>query len=113
MPAGFVEIVGVLIMAEQHGIDRTDLRCRQRRTRGFPEHHVRQLIFTGCIERRVGEKPKSTDFDEDGRTADQRDPGRAHDILLKDHGQRLSLDVNAQTIPHQALGCGEAGRVTR
>ena len=53
-----IEIVGMLIMAEQHGIDFADRVCAQRGTDEFLQPHMRQLIGAGRIEGRIGEQAK-------------------------------------------------------
>lgn len=73
LPAGIVEIVGVLIVAEQHSIDFADGLCADRRARQFFKCDVRQFISPRRIEGRIGEQAKAIDFDQRGRTADQGD----------------------------------------
>ena len=72
-PAGIIEIVGMLIVAEQHGIDFADRVRAERRARQLLELHMRQLIGPRRIEGRIGEQPEAIDFDQGGGTADQGD----------------------------------------
>jgi hypothetical protein len=73
IPAGIVEIVGVLVVAEQDGIDLADRLRTERRSRQLLEFHMRQLIGPGRVEGRIGEQPKAIDLDQGGGAADQGD----------------------------------------
>ena len=92
IPAGMVEIVGMLVVAQQHRIDRADIAHAERGTRQLLQFHMRQLILAGRIEGRIGEQAEPVDLDQGGGASDQRD-GDAHVILL--------------------LAAAAAGRVTR
>ncbi|GEC57230.1 hypothetical protein BEL01nite_62730 [Bradyrhizobium elkanii] len=76
-----VEIVGMLVVAQQHRIDRADIARAERRTRQFLQFHMRQLILAGCIEGGIGEQAEPVDLDQGGWASDQCD-GDAHVILL-------------------------------
>ena len=54
-PAGVIEIVGMLVVAEQHGIDRLDGGCGKRWTCRLRQRDVREPIRAGRIESRIGE----------------------------------------------------------
>jgi len=73
-----IEIVRVLVMAEQHGIDVTDGVGAERGAGQFLEFDMRQLIGARRIEGRIGEKPKSVDFNQRGGTADQGNAKGTH-----------------------------------
>ena len=78
-----IEIVGMLVVAEQHRIDAADCFRAERGTGEFFQLHMRQLIGAGGIEGRIGEQPKSVDLDERGGAADQGDRN-CHDVLPSD-----------------------------
>ena len=78
-----IEIVRVLVVTEQHGIDVADRLGLKRRAGQFFEFHMRQLIGTGRIEGRIGEDPKTLDLNQRGGAADQGDPKWIHvDLAL-------------------------------
>ena len=79
-------IVGVLIVAEQHGIDRANHIWAERRTDQLLQRDVGQRIIARWIEGRIGEQPEAVDFDQCGRAADQRDT-RIHGVLLRAAGR--------------------------
>lgn len=60
-----VEIVGVLVVAEQHGVDIADVLCAQRGFGCLPALRA-QLIGAGRIEGRVGQQAKAVDLDQRG-----------------------------------------------
>ena len=91
--AGIVEIVGVLVVAEQDRIDRADRVGLQCGTDRLLQRHMRQLIGARRIEGRIGEQAEPVDLDQRSGAADQGD-GNGH--------QKTPL---TQT--------GFAGRVTR
>jgi hypothetical protein len=68
-----IEIVRMLVMAEQHGIDFADGVGLERGACELLELHMRQLIGAGPIEGRIGQQTKAVDFDQRGGAADQRD----------------------------------------
>lgn len=68
-----IKIVGMLVVAKQHGIDVTDHVCGHRGTNQLFQLHMRQLIGAGCIEGRIGEQAEAIDFNQCGRAADQGD----------------------------------------
>jgi hypothetical protein len=76
-----IEIVRMLVVAEQHGIDLADIIGAERRANQLFQLHMRQLISAGLIEGRIGEQPEAVDFDQRGGAADQGD-GNCHDLLL-------------------------------
>ncbi len=71
----------MVVMGEQHGIDRAEISDTDR----GPRHLARRrspselVDATGGIERRVGEDPPAIDFEQDRRPADVRDL-HAHDV---------------------------------
>ena len=75
--AGMIEIVGMLVVAEQHRVDLADRVGRHRGARQLLQLHMRQLIVAGRIEGRIGEQAKAVDLDQRGGTADQGD-GEGH-----------------------------------
>jgi hypothetical protein len=81
LPARTIEIVRVLIMAEQHRVDLADCLRSDGGTCELLQPHMRQLIGARRIEGRIGEQRVTVDFDQSGRAADQGD-GQCHDLLL-------------------------------
>ena len=73
--ARMVEIVSVLVVAEQHGVDGAQLVCRQGRSRSLGQRDMRQRIVAGKMEGRIGKQPEAVDLDQRRRAADQ---GYAH-----------------------------------
>jgi hypothetical protein len=65
-----IEIVGVLIVAEQHGIDRPDRFRAQGRACGLLQRHMRQAVLAGSVERRIGQQAKAVDFEQGGWATD-------------------------------------------
>ena len=80
LAAGMIEVVRMLVVAEQHRVDLADLVRAQCRTRQFFQFHMRQLIGAGRVEGGIGEQPEAVDFDERGGAADQGDRC-GHDLL--------------------------------
>lgn len=76
--AGGVEIVGVLIVAQQHRVDQADLRHRDRGRRCLAQCDLRQSILTWRIEGRIRQQTESVDLDEYGRPSDQRQRDIVH-----------------------------------
>ena len=75
-----IEVVGVLVVAEQHGVDLADLVRAERGPGQLFQFDMRQLIGAGRVKGRIGEQPKAVDFDERGGAADQGDRC-GHDLL--------------------------------
>jgi hypothetical protein len=73
-----VEVVGVLIVAQQHGIHVPYLIGCKRRGRQLRQRHLRQAIFARRIEGRIGQQAKAAEFNQRGRTADQGDRQWTH-----------------------------------
>lgn len=71
--AGDVEIVGVLVVAEEHRVDGAGLLSEHRGPCGLFQRHMRELIIAGIIECRVGEKAQASKLNERCRAADQGD----------------------------------------
>jgi hypothetical protein len=69
--AGVVEIIRMLIVAEQHSVDDANVVDRQGRTACLRQLNVRQLIVARRVKRRIGEEPETGDFNQHGWTADQ------------------------------------------
>ena len=75
-----VEVVGVVVVGEQHGVERAEVVDRQRRAGdlvrgGSPAELVPPARR---VERRVRQDPPAVELDQDGRSADvgQSQPGR-------------------------------------
>src|SRR5262249_13978072 len=86
----------MLIVAQQCGINRTDI-CQRTGGRGcLYQCHVRQMILARCVEGRVSEKAKSVNCNECCRAADVSDFGNAHGTLTKTVG-RLGIMATART----------------
>ncbi len=73
IPPGMIEIVGMLIVAQQHGVDLADRIGAERRAGQLLQLDVRQFVGAGIIEGRIGEQAKAVDFDECGGAANERD----------------------------------------
>src|SRR5262249_15996400 len=86
------EIIGVLVVAEEYGIDLPDLGCRARRTAELLQRDMRQLIFTWSVEGRIGEQAEAIGFDELGGPANERDHRCAHDTKTE--------PANVDNVPH-------------
>jgi len=65
--AGVVEIVGMLVMTDQHRVDRPDPVGGQSRARGLGQGDVAQLVLAGSVEGGIGDEAESLRFDQDGR----------------------------------------------
>jgi hypothetical protein len=61
-----IEIVRVLVVTEQHGIDVADRLGLKRRAGQLLKLHMRQLIGPGRIEGRIGQDPKAVDLNQRG-----------------------------------------------
>src|SRR5512139_1734643 len=73
---GIVEIVGVLIVAEQHGIERAELRGRNRGPPCFRQRDMWQLVVAGFVEGWIGEETETAELDERGRATNQSNTRR-------------------------------------
>ena len=65
-----VEIVEMLVVAEQHGVDGADSFGRQRRTRGLPQKHS-PLVVARRIEGGIGHEFQPLELDENRRPPDE------------------------------------------
>ncbi len=90
--AAAIEIVEMLIVAEQHGVDRADIARRQSRPGELPQGD-RALVFAGRVEGRVGQEPQAVEFDEHGRAADEGQ-GR----LRTTHGVSFYIPIRATVL---------------
>jgi hypothetical protein len=68
-----VEIVRVLIVAQQHRVDRADIARADCGPAQLLQLHMRQLIGAGFVEGRIGQETEAVDLDQGGGAADQRD----------------------------------------
>src|SRR6202020_1186455 len=68
---GSVEVVEMLIVAQQHSIKRTNLFNPQSRPRELLVPNRRCLIIAGRIERGVGQQSQPVELDERGRAANK------------------------------------------
>jgi hypothetical protein len=75
---GMVEIVRVLVVAQQHGIDRADVVRTNGRRAGLLQRDMRQLILAWQVESRIGQQTKPSEFDEDRGAADQSEARAGH-----------------------------------
>src|SRR5262249_5930642 len=89
---GAIEIIGVLVVAEEYGIDLPDLGCRARRTAELLQRDMRQLIFAWSVEGRIGEQAEAIGFDERGGPANESDHQSAHDTKTE--------RANVDNVPH-------------
>jgi hypothetical protein len=78
MTAAIVEIVAVLVVAEQHRIDGADVLGAHGRTAGLRQGHVRQFVVARTVEGRIGDEAEAGDLDQHGRTADQGETRCGH-----------------------------------
>ena len=78
-----VEVVRVLVMAQEHGVDRQDLRGRYCRLLGLRQRDVREPILAGRIEGGVGDEAIAIHLDQGRWTADQGDLHAAHATALR------------------------------
>ncbi len=78
MAAAVIEIVGVLIVAEQHGIDGAEIVGVQGGASGLGQCDVRQLVVTRLVEGRIGDETETGDFDQHRRAADQSEARSGH-----------------------------------
>jgi hypothetical protein len=71
VPAGMIEIIEVVIVAEEDIIERTDsFRC-EGRARQLPQRYGSRGVFTsGRIERRVCQEADAAEFEQSRRSAD-------------------------------------------
>jgi hypothetical protein len=68
-----VEIVGVLVVAQQHRVDLADCIRGQGRTRSLGQGDIAQPVLTGSIEGGLSDEAEAARFDQHGRSADERD----------------------------------------
>ena len=71
--SGVIEVVEVLVVAEQHCVDGANLRGRDCRTSGLLQHNASGLILARRIERRIGQNAQASHFDQYGGAANQSD----------------------------------------
>src|SRR3954451_24961918 len=62
-----VEIIGMLVMADQHRVDRPDPVGAQRRAGSLGQGDVAQLVLAGCVEGGIGDQAESVRLDQHGR----------------------------------------------
>ena len=62
-----VEIVGMLVMTDQHRVDRPDPVGGQSRARGLGQGDVAQLVLAGSVEGGIGDQAESVRLDRHGR----------------------------------------------
>ena len=78
--AGVVQVVAVLVVAQEHRVDPAELVRLKRRAGGLARRRPQaELVRTaGGVERRVGQQSPLTDHDERGGAADVRQADAAH-----------------------------------
>ena len=77
-PTGVVEIVKVMIVAQEHGVHGRERLRRDRRPDRLAQCVVRRRVRRAAgIEGRVGEEPRPREFQERGRPADVGDLQRS------------------------------------
>ena len=69
--AGEVEIVRMLVVAQEHRIDLAQLLREHRGLRGLLQSHMRELIIARIVEGRIGQEAQAAKLDERGWPADQ------------------------------------------
>jgi hypothetical protein len=79
-PAGVVEVVIVVIVGEQHGVERAEVGGGDRRPGQLARaRSPAEVVFAaGRVEGRIGQQPPAADLDQDGRTADVGDADSLH-----------------------------------
>src|SRR5215813_15484946 len=77
--AGTIEIVSMLVVAQEYRVDLSDLICRPRRPGELFQRDMRQLVFTWSIKCRISEQAETVRFDECSGTANQSDDWCTHD----------------------------------
>src|SRR5262249_41296656 len=77
--AGTIEIVSMLVVAQEYRVDLSDLICRRRRSGELFQRDMRQLVFTWSIKCRISEQVETVRFDECSGTANQSDDWCTHD----------------------------------
>src|SRR6266699_5923227 len=80
--AAVVQVVGVVVVADQHQVHRAELVLGDRRAGGLGEVAVR----TGVVEGGVADNAQAADVEDGGRAAHHH--GRA--LLPRDHGFTLA-----------------------
>jgi hypothetical protein len=101
----------MLVMAQKHRVDRADFVRRDRRAAGLLQSHARGLINARLAESRIGEEAQSGQFDEDGRAADQGQPGFKgwHQLLSRSRAGLASRKIGADALREKPLGCADDG----
>jgi hypothetical protein len=67
-----VEVVEVVIVAQQHGVELSDFVHRHGGAGGLLVlHRARPVVPARLVEGRIGQEAQAVIFDEDGRAADQ------------------------------------------
>jgi hypothetical protein len=71
--SGVVQVVRVLVVREQHGVDRTEVGWVDRRGGGLGQNHAAGGVVPGGVEGRVGQDPQAAVLEEGGRAAEDVD----------------------------------------
>jgi hypothetical protein len=84
-PAGGVEVVGVLVVREQHHVDGAEVGRGGGGGRGLRQRRPHRGVVPGGVERRVGQEAQAAVLEEGGRAAENADgelfgvmPGHSH-----------------------------------
>ena len=79
-----VEVVTVMVVADEDGVDGAELRSRDRRAHELARHRApaEEVAFARRVERRIGEDAPAADLDEGCRPADVRDRDVGHSANL-------------------------------
>ena len=73
-PAGLVEVVSVLVVRQQHGVERPEVGRRHRRPLGLGQHPTAaHVVVARVVERRVDEQAAAADVDDRRRAAHRTD----------------------------------------
>jgi hypothetical protein len=70
----------MLVVAQEHGVDGSDLIRGQRGISGFFESHMRQYVLAGTIERGICQKAEAIQFYKGCRASNQGNRGCGHDL---------------------------------
>ncbi|WP_304991097.1 hypothetical protein [Burkholderia plantarii] len=87
--ARVIEIVEMMVVAQQHRVERADPLDRQGRPRGLREPNGRFPVEPGLVDGRIGQQPHAVEFDQHGRAADQRQGG----VRSRHHKSRSAIEA--------------------
>ena len=100
-PAGVVEVVGMVVVGEQHDVDRSHVGGRDRRAGGLARRRAQTEVVrpSRIVERRVGEDAPAGDLEQRRRPADVGQPDSGHALAGPSVGQRPVEGVVGDLLP--------------